>query len=175
MAYDYRKSVTYRLTQAAKIYRNRAAAELKTTGVHPGQDALLKVLSEGDGQTMGVIAEALNVRPPTVTKMISRLSAQGFVRRESTDRDARLARVYLTEEGKSRAEGIADAWRKLERAALAGLSDKDRKKLRKLLRQVEINLSEASVSDDTPPLAAEDVPGDDDVDTDADEEVDEAV
>ncbi|MEZ5840463.1 MAG: MarR family transcriptional regulator [Hyphomicrobiales bacterium] len=175
MAYDYRKSVTYRLTQAAKIYRNRAAGELSGLDVHPGQDALLKVLSEADGQTMGSIAEALNVRPPTVTKMISRLGAQGFVRRESADRDARLARVYLTDEGRMRAEGIADAWKRLERIALAGVADKDRKKLRKLLKQIEINLGAEGVPDETPPLAAEDIPERDSADIDTDEEVDEAV
>ncbi|HQF30209.1 MAG TPA: MarR family transcriptional regulator [Hyphomicrobiales bacterium] len=166
MVYDYRKSATYRLTQAAKLYRNRAASELSALDVHPGQDALLKVLSEIDGQTMGAIAEALNVRPPTVTKMISRLGAQGFVRRESADRDARLARVYLTEEGRARAEGIADAWKRLERIALVGMTDKDRKKLRKLLKQVETNLGATGEPEETPPLAAEEVPGDEGVDTD---------
>lgn len=158
MAYDYKKSVTYRLTQAAKTYRNRLAAQLATLGLHPGQDALLKTLADNDGQTMGVLAGTLKVRPPTVTKMISRLGAQGFVRRESEDRDARLARVYLTDEGRARAEGIEKEWKQLERAALAGIGDKDRKRLRKLIRQIEANLGAEPEQDDDDADSAEDLP-----------------
>ena len=57
-------------------------------GLHAGQDALLKALSETDGQTMGDLAAALGVRPPTVTKMVNRLAAEGYVERHASDTDA---------------------------------------------------------------------------------------
>ncbi len=116
-------------------------------GLHPGQELVLKVLADTDGRTMSQLALALGVQPPTVTKMVTRLSAQGYVRRQVSDKDGRLARVYLTEAGQELVASVDKAWKRLEREAMSGLDEKDRKKLRKLLRQVEKNLS-ISVDDD---------------------------
>lgn len=89
---------------------------------------------------MSQLATTLAVQPPTVTKMVTRLSAQGFLRRATSEADGRLARVFLTDEGRALVETVDTSWKRLEREALVGLDEKDRKKLRKLLRQVEKNL-----------------------------------
>lgn len=141
MAFNYKKSVTFRLVQAAKAQRARSGGHLMRIGLHPGQELVLKVLADTDGRTMSQLALALGVQPPTVTKMVTRLSAQGYVRRQVSDTDGRLARVHLTDAGRDLVESVDKAWKRLEREAMAGLDDKDRKKLRKLLRQVEKNLS----------------------------------
>lgn len=110
----------------------------------------MKSLADLDGQTMSQLAQALSVQPPTVTKMITRLSAQGLVKRASSEQDGRLARVHLTEIGRARIEEIDRVWKRLEKEALAGLDDKDRKRVRKLLREIERNLSgEARSEEDT--------------------------
>lgn len=140
MAFNYRKSVTYRLVQAARLYRSRTGAALSYISLHPGQDALLKALQENDGQLMGDLAETLGVQPPTVTKMIARLSAQGFVRREVSEQDRRSARIYITELGSEKVDAIDSTWRSIEKLALKGLDDKERRRLRKLLKSVEANL-----------------------------------
>ena len=147
MAFNYKKSVTFRLAQTAKAHRSRAGIHLSRIGLHPGQEAVLKVLSEDDGQTMSQLAAVLSVQPPTITKMVTRLSAQGFLRRAASETDGRLARVFLTDEGRALVETVDRSWKRLEREALAGLDEKDRKKLRKLLRQVEKNLGSRTVDE----------------------------
>lgn len=147
MGFNYKKSVTFRLVQAAKAQRARSGAHLTRIGLHPGQELVLKVLDDADGRTMSQLALALGVQPPTVTKMVTRLSNQGYVRRQVSDTDGRLARVYLTDAGRELVASVDKAWKRLEREAMSGLDDKDRKKLRKLLRQLEKNLSSA-VDDD---------------------------
>ncbi len=99
---------------------------------------------------MSQLAAALAVQPPTVTKMVTRLSSQGLVRREVSETDGRLARVYLDEAAYDRLMEVDRAWKRLEKEALKGIEDKDRKKLRKLLRLVEKNL--AATSDEDPEL-----------------------
>lgn len=160
MAFNYKKSITFRLVQAAKAQRARAGSHLARIGLHPGQELVLKVLADADGRTMSQLALALGVQPPTVTKMVTRLSAQGFVRRQVSDADGRLARVYLTDAGRDLVFFVDKAWKRLEREALVGLDDKDRKKLRKLLRHVEKNLS-VSVDSDPEHEADLDTDGDD--------------
>lgn len=147
MAFNYKKAVTFRLVQAAKAQRARSGGHLMRIGLHPGQELVLKVLADSDGRTMSQLALALGVQPPTVTKMVTRLSAQGYVRRQVSDTDGRLARVHLTDAGRELVESVDKAWKRLEREAMAGLDDKDRKRLRRLLRQVEKNLSVAVDTD----------------------------
>jgi DNA-binding MarR family transcriptional regulator len=147
MAFNFKKSVTFRLGQAAKAHRARAGTHLARIGLHPGQETVLKILADNDGQTMSQLAATLVVQPPTVTKMVTRLSAQGFLRRAASEADGRLARVFLTEEGRALVATIDTSWKRLEREALVGLDEKDRKKLRKLLRQIEKNLGSRKVDE----------------------------
>ncbi|WP_181703009.1 MarR family winged helix-turn-helix transcriptional regulator [Chthonobacter albigriseus] len=148
MSFNHRKSVTFRLAQAARAHRTRAGVHLGRIGLHPGQEVVLKALEAEDGQSMSELAAALVVQPPTVTKMISRLGAQGLVTRQVSASDGRLARVYLTDLGRERLAAIDTAWKRVEKEALAGLDEKDRKRLRKLLRMVERNLLPAGEADE---------------------------
>ncbi|KPL54191.1 MarR family winged helix-turn-helix transcriptional regulator [Prosthecomicrobium hirschii] len=155
MSFSYRKTITYRLAQAAKAHRARSGTHLARIGLHPGQETVLKSLAETDGQTMTQLAQALSVQPPTVTKMITRLAAQGLVRRAASETDGRLARVHLTEIGRARIEDVDKAWKRLEKEALAGFDDKDRKRIRKLLREIERNLTGVAIPPDDEPTPEE--------------------
>lgn len=141
MAGSVGKNVSMRLAHVAKLHRARAAALLADIGLYPGQETILKALVDENGRTMGELAAALSVRPPTVTKMVARLGAQGLVERRSAEGDARLARVFLTEAGMARAAALDAIWKELDKQILAGLDSKDAKRLRRLLRTVARNLS----------------------------------
>ncbi len=149
MGFDHRRSVTFRLAQAAHAYRVRAGTQLSRIALHPGQEGLLKALADGDGMSMSDLAATLGVQPPTVTKMISRLAAQDYVERRPSVGDGRQAQVFLTERGRRAIVMIDKLWKRIEKDALSGIDDKDRKRLRKLLRQLERNLGAAAGSADT--------------------------
>lgn len=141
MGFDHRRTVTHRLSQAAHAYRVRAGSQLSRIGLHSGQEGLLKALAADDGMTMSDLAAILGVQPPTVTKMIGRLAAQDYVERRPSKGDGRQAEVHLTERGQKAIESIDKVWKRIEKTALDGIDDKDRKRLRKLLRQIERNLA----------------------------------
>lgn len=144
MPFDYQKSATHRLAQAAKAQRARAGVHLTTLQLHPGQEVVLKALDDTDGRTMSELAADLGVQPPTVTKMVTRLASHGFVVRQTSALDGRLARVFLTETGRALIGDVDRMWKRLEKEALAGFDEKDKKRLRKLLRRMEKNLLEAN-------------------------------
>ncbi len=155
MGFDHRRTVTFRLSQAAHAYRVRAGSRLARIELHSGQETLLKTLQENDGQSMSDLAAALGVQPPTVTKMISRLAAQDYVERRASKGDGRQALVFLTARGRRTIVGIDKVWKRIEKDAVAGIDDKDRKKLRKLLRQIERNLGALRSGDDEDELASD--------------------
>ena len=68
-----------RLHSAARLARTALAARLLAHGFYAGQDQIMLTLDREDGQTPGNLAGRLGVRPPTITKTINRLQAQGFL------------------------------------------------------------------------------------------------
>ncbi|MEQ8655981.1 MAG: MarR family transcriptional regulator [Hyphomicrobiales bacterium] len=158
MSFNHRKTVTYRLVQASKAYRQRSANVLADLNLHPGQDQILKALDDGDGQTMGALASALSVQPPTITKMVVRLSSQGMVERRPSPDDGRSSKVFLTEKGSQLIGDLDARLKSMDQEALMGFEDKDRKRLRKALMQLEHNLSAdidaaaAAPTDGEPPV-----------------------
>lgn len=110
--------VTFELLQAARAYRVRSAKLLARVGLYPGQDALLKLLDERGRMTMGQAAAALSIQPPTVTKMVNRLSAAGLVQTEVVDKDRRKICISMTAAAEGKINEIDAIWRELEIEAL---------------------------------------------------------
>ncbi len=73
---------------------------------------LLAIAEEPDGISLRDLAVRLSVRPPTVTKTMTRLSAQGIVDRRVSTADGRQSFVHLTEKD-------AAFWRRSGRPARA--------------------------------------------------------
>lgn len=137
-----------RLQSAARLSRTALASRLLEYGFYAGQDQIMMALSQEDGQTPGQLAARLGVRPPTITKTINRLQAQGFLEKRSSESDARQAHIYLSSAGSDAIKAIEKSVRKAEKQALKGLDKKDIRSLAKLLGKIEANLSEAVVGPD---------------------------
>ncbi|MBC2772208.1 MarR family transcriptional regulator [Rhizobium sp. AQ_MP] len=129
------------VTQVARSLRTRLSHGLSESGLYPGQDGVVQLLAQEDGQTPGALAHQLGVKAPTMTRTIGRMEAQGFVQRRTDDRDGRLTKVYLTDEGRGSVTRIAEAMVACESQAVKGLSAKELKTLVKLLAVIDDNLS----------------------------------
>jgi DNA-binding MarR family transcriptional regulator len=81
--------------------------------------------------TIGALAAAERVKPPSMTRVIAALEERGLVSRESSPKDARVVFVQATEAGRKSHEEYRkrrDAWLAQE---LAHLSAEDRAVLQK--------------------------------------------
>jgi DNA-binding MarR family transcriptional regulator len=137
----YRKTIGAHIQHAARLHRTLVARKLTILGLYPGQEQVLKILADGGDMTMGDLASALRVRPPTASKTVGRLAAQGLVeRRGAGGGDGRLVRVGLTAAGQEKSAALDDLWFAAEDEMLADLDGKDVKRLRKLLRRIEKTL-----------------------------------
>lgn len=129
------KSVGRLLILASRLHRARIGEKLQALSLFPGQEQVLEVLAAEGVMPMGELAGKLNVRPPTVSKTIARLSAQGLVMRSTDSGDGRMVRVQLTPEGENRAASLGNLLDEVESEMLSDFDTKDRKRLRKLLRK----------------------------------------
>lgn len=99
------------------------------TGVTPAQLSALSVLMSGP-KTLGELAAAEQVRPPTVTRLARELERSGLARREADASDARVSRLRSTAKGsavlrKGRELRIAELERRLETLSSADLRTLD--------------------------------------------------
>lgn len=144
MKNNAQKTVGQQLMLASRLYRARMAELLTEIGIFPGQEVVLQALSNGEGATMGELSRTLRVRPPTVSKTITRLAAQGLVERRSREDDARIVVVALTEEGTAKLERVGELTGMMEEEIDDILDDKEAKRLRKLLRRLSKGMAKHS-------------------------------
>jgi DNA-binding MarR family transcriptional regulator len=156
MAKARKGAVIGKLQSTARLSRTALASRLLNHGLYAGQDQIMLALDAEDGQTPGQLAQRLGVRPPTITKTINRLQAQGFLAKQSSETDARQAHISLTEDGRNAIRVIEKSVRKTEKDALKGLDKKEQKQLVKLLQRIERNLgADADDGLDDDPVADE--------------------
>ncbi|MFD8249938.1 MarR family winged helix-turn-helix transcriptional regulator [Nocardia sp. NPDC059691] len=119
-----------------KAVRAAAEAALRAHGLHLGQDHLLAALWERDGRTPGELAATLNVSTPTVVKMATRMAEAGLLERRRDDKDSRLVRLRLLDEGRRLRTPIEAERRSLEDRLTASLTSAERDNLLTALAKI---------------------------------------
>jgi len=120
-----------KLHSAAIHLLRRLRVRDRESGIGPAQLSALSVLVFGGPRSLGELADAEQVRPPTMSRIVTGLTAAGLVKREATE-DGRRVRLVATAKGtkilwegrKRRVESLANA--------LAALSETERGRLREL-------------------------------------------
>jgi DNA-binding MarR family transcriptional regulator len=90
--------VADRLHSAAIHLLRRARRTDPLTGVSPAQLSALSVLMSGS-KTLGDLAAAEQVRPPTMSRLVSEMERAGVARKVTDREDARVVRVHATAKG----------------------------------------------------------------------------
>ena len=88
-----------RLHSAAIHLLRRLRREDDASGLPAPQLSALSVIVFGGPITLGALATAEQVRPPTITKLVATLEAAGLVEREVDRDDRRVVRVKSTARG----------------------------------------------------------------------------
>ena len=131
-----------RLHSAAIHLLRRLRVRDRESGVGPAQLSALSVLVFGGPRSLGELADAEQVRPPTMSRIVAGLESAGLVRRHATE-DGRRVRLEASAKGtkilqegrKRRVESLAKV--------VSSLSEKEQQQLGELtdlLQQVIRNL-----------------------------------
>ena len=100
------------------------------SGLSAPRLSALSVVVFGGPLTLGQLAAAEQVKPPTMTRIVTGLEKEGLVKRIGDSRDRRLTRIQATIKGQKvltagrarRVEKLAAAVRELRRSELAELT-----------------------------------------------------
>jgi DNA-binding MarR family transcriptional regulator len=118
-----------RLHSAAIHLLRRLRREDARTGLSGPRLSALSVVVFAGPLTLGELAAAEQVRPPTMTRLVRALEARGLVTREPDERDGRVARLRATAQGRTlmaegrarRVRALADGLRSLDASDVIAL------------------------------------------------------
>ena len=121
--------VADRLHSAAIHLLRRLRRTDPASGPSPARLSALSVITFGGALTLGELAAAEQVRPPTMSRIVSGLAADGLVKREVDARDHRAVLIRATAKGvrvlqrgrKRRIDYLAKRIRSLSQAETAAL------------------------------------------------------
>ena len=119
---DLSRNFGFLLNDVARLMRTVYDRRVKSLGLTRSQWWVLNHLFRGDGVTQTELAETLEIEKPTLGRLLDRLEAKGWVRREDDATDRRAWRVYLTDEVGPAMRELRAVAAELRRDALAGLS-----------------------------------------------------
>lgn len=124
----------------ARMIKTLLAHRLYEFGLYAGQDRIILSLAIKDGQTPSNLAKQLGVKPPTVTKTITRLQEQGFVTKRGSHNDQRQLHIFLTKDGHKIVDFIETAITETERDVMDGFNEAEHAMLLALLKRIQKNI-----------------------------------
>jgi DNA-binding MarR family transcriptional regulator len=138
---DLSRNFGFILHDVARLLRTTFDRRVKALGFTRSQWWVLTHLFRNDGITQSELADILEVEKPTLGRLLDRLEAKGWVRREADAADRRVKRVFLTEEFEPALRAMRAAAAEMRRDALAGLSAEEQERFVDTLLAVKANLN----------------------------------
>jgi DNA-binding MarR family transcriptional regulator len=131
-----------RVHSAALHLLRRLAQDDRATGVSAARLSALSVLVFGGPRTIGALAGIEGVTPPTMTRLVAAMVADGLVERLEDPADRRVVRVQASASGRSLLLAGRDRRVATLAAMVKPLSPKERRRLDAAATIIEAMLAE---------------------------------
>ena len=128
--------LAYLLAQANREINRQLETRLAKEGVPVEQWRILKVLSDGNGHSMGELADAVLLNHPTLTKMIDRMVSDTLVYRVQDPNDRRKVLMFISDRGKVLCKKLNSLAVDQEEHILESYGDKSTSELKRLLESL---------------------------------------
>jgi DNA-binding MarR family transcriptional regulator len=137
---DLSRNFGFLLNDVARLMRTAYDRRIRRLGLTRAQWWVLTHLYRTNGVTQTELAETLEIEKPTLGRLLDRLEAKGWVRREHDESDRRVWRVHLTDEVEPALRTMRTIAAELRRDALTGISAAERERFVDTLLAIKENL-----------------------------------
>jgi len=137
---DLSRNFGFLLNDVARLMRTAYDRRIRKLGLTRAQWWVLTHLYRSNGVTQTELAETLEIEKPTLGRLLDRLQAKGWVRREHDAADRRVWRVHLTDEVEPALRTMRKIAAELRRDALTGISAAERERFVDTLLAIKENL-----------------------------------
>lgn len=132
-------SMLSRTVVAANQYLSKCMQRSGLTGLVTSHGDILVQLFKEDGLSMGEIAQRIDRDPSTVTTLVKKLIASGYVKTERNPKDRRTTVVLLTNEGRALEDVFWEISQQLNEVQNEGIPDEDIQTTRRVLEKMQAN------------------------------------
>jgi MarR family transcriptional regulator, organic hydroperoxide resistance regulator len=129
------------IARLAHQLNNDLVEKLRVERINVTRWRILAVLAMGDGITITEIIDRAMMQQSALSRAITSMVREGYVRRVVHRNDARCAEIYLTEKGRDLFDALNVVVRRREKRLLTGLSAAEVRETFALVRRLIRNMS----------------------------------
>ena len=134
------RELGFALNDTARLLRTYSDHRARELNMTRAQWAVLARLQRCEGVKQSELAEALDLAPITLGRLVDKLTAAGLVERRDDAADRRAHRLYLTDKAAHTLQGLGVLAEDVMARALSGLDDKTVSELHEGLTAIKANL-----------------------------------
>ncbi len=116
--------------------------QLKDTGLTLGQPKVLDYLKDHDGVSQKEIAAGCLIEAGSLTSILNRMEEKDLIERKMLDGNRRTFHIFMTESGKKNQKLVEEAFEKIEKTALNGISEEEQKLFMEIFYRIYRNLAD---------------------------------
>lgn len=116
------RELLFLISDVGRLLRTYADQKARLHGMTRAQWAVLLRLERREGLKQSELAEALDLQPITLTRLVDRLCANGLIERRADPNDRRAKKLYLTPAARPLIDRIADRVEELSETVLEGIA-----------------------------------------------------
>ena len=116
--------------------------QLKDTGLTLGQPKVLDYLKEHDGASQKEIAAGCLIEAGSLTSILNRMEEKDLIERKMLNGNRRTFHIFMTESGKKNQKLVEEAFEKIEKTALNGISEEEQKLFMYIFCRIYQNLAD---------------------------------
>src|SRR5262245_42174824 len=141
---NLRREVLFLLSDVARAMRTYIDQRAREHGMTRAQWSVLARLERREGMTQAEMAEALEIQPISLVRLIDRLCLHGLVERRPHPHDRRANRLYLTEKGRATLAELTPLGREISGEVLASMGETEIAELLRKLLLIKGNVRRAA-------------------------------
>ena len=134
---NYDDCIIFLLAKAYQKAHGSFKKRLLPFGLTPIQHLILEALWHEDGQSAGDIGKKLVLDAATLSGVLDRLVAGGWIVKETDDEDKRMIRIHLTKKGLELRPTLSEERDQANHELLAEMTLEEKVLLKRLLRDIQ--------------------------------------
>ena len=134
--------ISEEMLYAGRIKKKKLMEQLKDTGLTLGQPKVLDYLKDRDGASQKEIAAGCLIEAGSLTSILNRMEEKGLIERKMLNGNRRTFHIFMTESGKKNQKLVEEAFKKIEKTALNGISEEEQKQFMDIFCRIYRNLAD---------------------------------
>jgi DNA-binding MarR family transcriptional regulator len=145
------RSIGFLINDVARLLRRNFNRRVQSLGLTQAQWRAIAHLARTEGMTQIALADSLDIQPITLTRLIDRMEAAGWVERRDHPQDRRAVQLFLTPKAQPVLDEMHSRATETIAEAVGGLSAAAQKQITDDLLHIKRNLvaAEATASGDS--------------------------